>query len=82
MEPSQPRCLHCGSYRVTPRTITTADGAREPCLMYQNPDRGFLKNHHMLVFHASACLDCGFVMMFLKPEALSEARSLTQFIPA
>jgi hypothetical protein len=66
---------------VTPRTITTADGAREPCLIYKKPDRGFLKNNHLLAFHASACLDCGFVMMLLKPEALLEARSIAQFIP-
>ncbi len=71
---NQPRCLRCGSFRLTPPTKTSSVPTEPPFLIYKSPNGGFLDQGVRLKCVGSACLDCGHVMLSLDPEALERAR--------
>jgi hypothetical protein len=73
-------CPVCRSQRITPPTASgiSSDATH---IRYQTPDGGFLSQGIILVGVGCVCLDCGYMMFFLSPEALERARQQTTFVP-
>jgi hypothetical protein len=77
---SPPRCVACGGHRITPPTYMPAH-ASQVQLQYAHLDGGFFDQGLRLPVEGRACLDCGYVMLFLTADALATARAQPAFKP-
>jgi hypothetical protein len=74
---STPRCPVCGGSRVTPPTTLSVPLQQHMALVYEtNPQGGVFSRGKIVGSPAAgcACLDCGYVMVFLKPDDLARLR--------